>query len=293
MSFTINHSEIQSLVANARIIEAIDLFAAFATNTNNPELQGYLKILESRYENLKEQIEKGNLLNINSSQEQAIISHSLLELLNSLNEKGDGPKGNNEARNKIVTQTILFLSSNPTETGKLQLEKEFVQISQSLQGGNVELKLISEWAITPNDLQKAMLNHKPRIIHFSGHGTQESKGGLLLQNIDGNAQVVPGNALANMFNIFSKKFRIEIVLLNACHTKEQAEAISQYVKYVIGMSENISDNAAIGFSAGFYRGLSSDEDIQSAFDMAVNMIELENLPFETIPKLYVFGKLRQ
>lgn len=293
MNLTLNSSEIQGLVANGRIVEAIDLFNEFAIDTNNRELRNCLDLLKSRYIHLKEQKDKGLLIHLNSSKEYAIISYSILELLSNLNQAGDTPQRKHEPKIKIVTGTILYLSSNPPETGTLQLEKEFVQISQSLQESDSQLKLKSEWAITPHDLQKAMLNHKPQIVHFSGHGSQEFQRGIILQDKYGNVQIVPGPALANMFYICSKKFQIEIVLLNTCHSKEQAEAISQYVKYVIGMSENISDTAAIDFSAGFYRALFGGEDIESAFELAVNMIELENLPFDTVPELYISGKLCQ
>jgi hypothetical protein len=51
------------------------------------------------------------------------------------------------------------------------------------------------------------------------------------------------------------------------------------------MSDTINDNSAIEFSTGFYRGLASENDVEFAYELARNMIELEGLPDEDIPIL--------
>lgn len=185
-------------------------------------------------------------------------------------------------------KVILFLASNPTETAKLQLEKEFVRVSSSLQEHENDYKLVAEWAITPNALQKAILHHKPSIIHFSGHGeksTNYKEGGIILQTPYGKSKKVNGNALANLFRIMTKRSKIEVVLLNACYSEEQANSIKQYVPFVIGMTDTIGDSSAIEFSTGFYRGLATENDVEFAFELAKNMIELEGLPDDKIPIL--------
>ncbi len=61
-----------------------------------------------------------------------------------------------------------------------------------------------------------------------------------------------------LFKICIKRFPIDVVLLNACHSETQAAAISMAgVKYVIGMNRAVKDTTAIEFSAGFYRGMAS------------------------------------
>jgi hypothetical protein len=53
----------------------------------------------------------------------------------------------------------------------------------------------------------------------------------------------------------------------------------------------VKDSMAIVFSTGFYRGLASENDIEFAFDLAVNAIMLEGLSGEDIPVLYKEGKV--
>ncbi|MFN8347861.1 MAG: CHAT domain-containing protein [Spirosomataceae bacterium] len=285
-------SKIQNLVAEAKIREAIDMVLDYATASKDFELQNSLILLKSRFARVKQQENMGIVTYTDALREQAIISHSLLELISKLNENTFKSSStiNDEVEN--TRKTILFLGSNPNDTGKLQLEKEFVRISRSLQEGSIDFRLAAEWAITPNELQKAMLMHKPKIVHFSGHGTRGIKGGIVLQDSNGKAQVVTGKALANLFSIVSKRFSIDVVLLNSCYSKEQAGSISQYVKYVIGMNNSINDNAAIEFSTGFYRGLGSEDEVEFAFDLAKNMIMLEGLSDEDIPEIYIDGELK-
>ena len=54
---------------------------------------------------------------------------------------------------------------------------------------------------------------------------------------------VPGNSIRTIYEICSNELfpKVECVLLNACHTEIQAEAISRHVRYVIGMSQAIGD----------------------------------------------------
>jgi hypothetical protein len=85
-----------------------------------------------------------------------------------------------------------------------------------------------------------LLDYEPQIVHFSGHGGGEQ--GLALEDEAGQAQLVSADALARLFKLFEGK--VECVLLNACYSEVQAEAICQHVNYVIGMNQAIGDKAA-------------------------------------------------
>lgn len=90
-----------------------------------------------------------------------------------------------------------------------------------------------------------MLDYKPQIVHFSGHGAGYN--GLILEDETGNLKLVNTEALANLFKLFSG---IECIVLNACYSEAQATAIVQYVPYVVGMNKAIGDTAAIKESYG-------------------------------------------
>ena len=126
-------------------------------------------------------------------------------------------------------------------------------------------------AVRPQDLQSALLEEKPRIVHFCGHGAGER--GLVLENDAGELHLVSTEALADLFRHFSHQ--IECVLLNACYTQVQAEEIVKHINFVVGMRQPILDRSAISFSAGFYGALGAGESITKAYDFGCNRIHLE------------------
>ncbi len=127
------------------------------------------------------------------------------------------------------------------------------------------------FAVRPQDLQSALLEEKPRIVHFCGHG--EGERGLVLENDSGQYHLVSKEALADLFRHFSNQ--IECVLLNACYTQVQAEEIVKHINFVVGMRQPILDRSAIAFSAGFYGALGGGESIAKAYDFGCNRVHLE------------------
>jgi len=77
------------------------------------------------------------------------------------------------------------------------------------------------------------------------------------------------------------------VLLNACYSRVQGEAVSQVIDFVVGMGDAIGDEAARVFAASFYRALAFHRSVQEAFDQARTALLLEGIPEEDIPELLV------
>ncbi len=74
-----------------------------------------------------------------------------------------------------------------------------------------------------------------------------------------------------MFKLFAVK-GVECVVLNACYSEVQTLAISQYIKYVVGMNTAIGDKAAINFAVAFYDALGAGEDVQFAYDLGCSQL---------------------
>jgi hypothetical protein len=188
------------------------------------------------------------------------------------------------AKNFLVTTKtiILFLAANPTKTARLRLDEEVKRIQTNLklakERENLELK--QEWAVTTDSLMQAILDESPTIVHFSGHGEQE---GIILQNEIGEKKIVSAEALANLFKLF--KHTIKCVVLNACYSEAQAQAIKLYIPHVIGMKSGIHDKAAIAFSTGFYKAIGAGKDIPFAFKLGMAAIQLEGVSGDAIPVL--------
>lgn len=72
-----------------------------------------------------------------------------------------------------------------------------------------------------------------------------------------------------------KKQQIQCVLLNACYSEVQAEVIAEHIDYVIGMTQEIHDTAAISFSKGFYLALGNKCPIEECYEYGCNAIQLQ------------------
>ncbi|GAB1543973.1 hypothetical protein NUACC21_66490 [Scytonema sp. NUACC21] len=141
--------------------------------------------------------------------------------------------------------------------------------------------LHSEWAVRPRDVRRALLNFSPHIVHFSGHGAED--GGLAFENELGNIQLVSPDALAGLFKLFSES--VECVLLNACYSEIQAQAIAQHINFVIGMNREIGDRAAIEFAVGFYDALGSGYPVETAYEFGCNAIQMAGIAEFSTPVL--------
>ena len=180
---------------------------------------------------------------------------------------------------------ILFLAANPTDEDKLELENEFQSIDNVLKRSRFkkQFKLAKKTSITISQIQESLLKFEPQVVHFSGHGGEEST--LVFVDEDGEGVEVPPNALTELFSIVNRDKYIHCVILNSCYSAKQAKAISRHVPCVIGNTEPIYDDTATIFATGFYRALSFGQSIKSAYDLGRNALKLENIHEGSIIKL--------
>jgi len=184
-------------------------------------------------------------------------------------------------KNSIVR--ILFLAASPTDEDRLRVDQEAREIREKLQLAKMRemFELHIRMAVRPEDLSQALLDVEPRVVHFAGHGAKS--GALYLENQSGKAHPVRANTLAALFRLVTDQ--VECVVLNACYTESQANAIVKHVQYVIGMHQAINDDAAIAFSVGFYQALGAGKSIEQAYEFGVVQIRLQGIPEHLIPVL--------
>jgi hypothetical protein len=190
-------------------------------------------------------------------------------------------QNSNISPQKIVK--VLVFSANPRDTGWLQIDEEVSSIDKALHVSkyrdNIDIR--PHFAVKVSELQTLLLRHKPNIVHFSGHGSRSSQ--IILPDNQGKSRPVSPRALSNLFKLHSEHIRC--VVLNACFSQEQANAIAQYIDCVVGMSKSITDSAAISFSAAFYQSIGYGESIEFAFNSGLVEIEIEDLDEQDTPKL--------
>ena len=166
---------------------------------------------------------------------------------------------------------ILILASNPRQD--LRLDREIRDLRDVIEKSRhrQQFEVADALAVRVGDLQDLLFQHRPEIVHFCGHGSGQQ--GLVFEGNEGREQWVRTEALSDLFRLFS--IHVGCVLLNACYSETQADAIVSHIDYVIGMNQTIQDDAAIAFSKGFYRALGYECSIEEAFEFGCNAIQLE------------------
>lgn len=183
----------------------------------------------------------------------------------------------------LPARKILILAANPRDSSRLRLDEEVREIHdvlrRSRQRDRLEVKVSS--ATRPSDIQQALLDFTPQIVHFCGHG--EGTQGLIFEDDMGSSQFISSQALANLFELFANQ--VECVVLNACYSEVQAQAIVKHIDAVIGTVQPIGDIAAIRFAEGFYRGIGDGQAVEFSYRLGCNSLELQSIPEEYIPVL--------
>lgn len=121
---------------------------------------------------------------------------------------------------------ILILSANPKDTSKLRLDKEVQEIEAGLERCKYrdQFQIISKWAVRPDTLRQALLDHEPEIVHFCGHGSGVE--GLALENEFGETQLVNTSSIEELFKLFKGKIKC-VILSQPKRTSEPKLIISR------------------------------------------------------------------
>jgi hypothetical protein len=166
---------------------------------------------------------------------------------------------------------VLFLGACPKDVKRLRLDEEIREIDDALRRSRRRSRfgLHQKHAVTAQEVLQSLLDIGPQIVHFSGHGAPE---GLVLDGQDGRSQALEPNALGDLFEAFAQE--VECVVLNACYSAPQGNAIGTHINYVIGFMDAVSDRGAIDFARAFYSALGAGRTIEQAYRIACAALPL-------------------
>jgi TPR repeat protein len=184
---------------------------------------------------------------------------------------------------------VLFFTADPHSahggSQRLLLDNEVREIRGAVDAATHRdrLSFDTRWATRTRDLLHALNSTHPQVVHFSGHG---ESAGLMVVSSDGQRpHLVTRDALAGLLEGFKNDVRL--VVLNACFSSAQAHAIAEVVGCAIGTPTEISDDAAITFSAAFYSALAFGVSVEAAYNQARSALKLEHFEDSECPELVV------
>lgn len=184
---------------------------------------------------------------------------------------------------KMKTITVLMMCASPIGETPLRLDQEARDLKEQLQMvKEKQQNIIVEhaWAIRNDQIQTEVLNAKPEILHFSGHGNVDR---LYFEDKTGQAIEVSAVAIGGLVR---QAKTIDCVILNACYSDSLSVALKPHVSAIIGCSSGIDDDAAVVFSSAFYRTLANGKSYKDSFEWAINELEIRGMNAEA--KIYTF-----
>src|SRR5258708_36435480 len=101
----------------------------------------------------------------------------------------------------------------PLNESRLRLDKEANDLQQQLalvKDRSLDINVEHRWATRTNQIQMEILNQKPDILHFSGHG---DVGTLIFEDEAGESAPVSSEAIAELISLCPN---VRCLLLNAC-----------------------------------------------------------------------------
>lgn len=180
---------------------------------------------------------------------------------------------------------VLFIAAESRtsaggEAGRSVLHEDVQRIREKVRAAestdDIEFDVRS--AVHVKDLLTALHETQPDVVDFSRCG-QEARSTKLRQAIAGGA------ALAKLFAAFGGGIRV--VVLDACSSPLEAEAVAEVVGCVIRTLGSLSDESEIAFRASFYRALAFGNSVGTAFDQARMALALEHVDKSHYPQLVV------
>ena len=187
---------------------------------------------------------------------------------------------------------VLLLAANPSDMARIAVGEEHREIDARIRAsdGRDRFELVYAHEVRLRELGQVLQRHRPDVVHFSGHGSEE--GELQLIDDSGHARPAAPEAVARLFGILSRDLTVRCVLLNACYSDALAQALTPHVDCVIGVPAALGDKVATSFAGAFYEALGFGRDVEASYRYACNQVDLVIPARGPIPNLHCRAGVR-
>lgn len=180
---------------------------------------------------------------------------------------------------------VLYLMANPIRKHSLRVDAEARKVGEEIRRSQYRdnITLHQSPAADLATIIRGLNDHRPGIVHFSGHGNADG-----LATDDGGVKRTKTQFVT--FDLLGKALAAtdnppKVVVLNACRSAGARGALLGTAKAIIAMQDSIGDVAAVAFATMFYGGIASGQSLQSAFEQGCVGVESVSLGEAATPKL--------
>jgi hypothetical protein len=181
---------------------------------------------------------------------------------------------------------VLYLTADPDRRNRIRVDAEVRRVREAIRGSAFRENITLEYrpAADVRTLLDGLNDHRPQIVHFSGHGDAQ---GIATDNASFGRranEAVSFELLAKALGATDSRPRI--VVLNSCSSSGARKALGALGLTVITMRTSISDIAAASFAPPFYAALASGQSVKSAFAQARAAVEAVSINEADTPELF-------
>jgi hypothetical protein len=180
---------------------------------------------------------------------------------------------------------VLYLMANPIRHHSLRVDAEVSKVSEEIRRSRFRdnIRLHQSPAANLDAIIRGLNDHRPRIVHFSGHGNSAG-----LAGDDGGIKRTKTKFVT--FDILGKALRAtdsppDVVVLNACGSAGARGALLGSAKAIVVMQDSITDIAAVAFATKFYGAIASGQSLKAAYEQGVLAVESVSLDEAGTPAL--------
>jgi CHAT domain-containing protein len=186
-------------------------------------------------------------------------------------------------RRKLV---VLYLTASPHQDNPLRVEAEVRMVQEAVRGSilrdniDVQFRPAADLKVIMDGLN----DHRPQVVHFSGHSNAVG-----IDTDDGNVEDARAQELS--YELLARALKAtdsppQVVVLNSCESSGARKNILKAVPILVSMRTTVSDIAATAFASRFYAAIASGQSVKAAFDQGAIAVEATSLGEKHTPEIF-------
>jgi hypothetical protein len=193
---------------------------------------------------------------------------------------------------KQASYRVLFMASLPDGKMPLRPDKDWQQIDELLavQKATGKFELRAVFCADIDDVMVQLNAFNPNMLVLSMHGTSN---GLFFENDAGEENLVDVELFKQNIETSQSTpgYRLECVVLGACHSDLMAQKLLGVVPHTIGMNGPIRDEAVRHFSKAFFTNFPLQLHYASSVEVARQMVANQASFVSDAPRIKYYTSL--
>ena len=191
-------------------------------------------------------------------------------------------------------KTILFITSNPTDSNPIDFGEHFKVIDEAWQKGTdrdyFSMPSIKT-GVERDKVMEVLYTNSPDYIHITLHNSEIK--GLYFQDSSKNPDPMTAEEFAEYVKTLCDEKKPEAIIICACNSLAHATAVRQFCNYAVGTNYVFPDEAAIVYASKFYTALFNGKNVDFCHKVAVQGVRFTQPPFKIKdgPEVYTILEL--